>query len=706
MVMESPPTRVLLLEDDEDDKFLTSEALHDVRRTRYEITWVTTVERAIAEIRTGEHDVALLDYRVGANTGLDVLSAVKDCPVPCILLTGQRDHETDVAAMEAGAADYMVKDDLSSDAIERSIRYAVERANSLRELRESELRFRVVVESATDGIILTDDRGKLLTWNESALRLFGLTTAHAPETGLLELVSSGQGDRDLLELLDAAQGDLTGRRADGSSFPVSLSLSNWEGVHGRLWSAIIRDVTTQKSMEDRLVRQAFHDPLTGLANRALFANRVAHAIVRLQRRPGAVGVLFLDLDDFKRIYDSMGHAAGDDLLTAVSERLANCVRNNDTVARLGGDEFAVLVEDAEDPKTAMVVAGRIMRAMQPSFHLQNQEVEVSCSVGVAVTINDTTRGPDLLRDADVAMYAAKARGKNCVEVFEDRMHTAIMDRVSLESDLRRAVERGEIVAHYQPILNLHSGDIVGFEALARWEHPERGLLGPASFIDVAEANGMIVAIGKVILDSACAQLREWRSQFGSQNLTVSVNLSNRQIEDDAIVDTIQDAIVGSGIPPDALVLEITESLMLNRAGPSADRLKKIAETGVRIAIDDFGTGYSSLSYLQDLPLSVLKVDRAFISRIDEAKGRALVEAILAMSKSLGLSTIAEGVESSDQLAALNTFGCSYGQGYLFAKPLAAPEVERILNRQARLATEGIDAEHAREADPDRLLQSK
>ncbi len=674
--------RVLLIEDDEEDKFLVSELLGEVTRTKYEITWVKTASAGITELQAGDFDVALVDYRLGAETGLDVLVAVPRNETPCIFLTGQQNHETDLAAMEAGASDYLVKGDLTADGIERSIRYAVERNVHLRSLLESELRFRAVVESASDSILLTDSDGRLTSWNESALQLFRMTAADAGQLSFQDLLAKTE-DFSLADLHAGLADDPHGCRRDNTTFPMALSLSFWEGNEGRQWSAIVRDVTNQRTVEERLVHQAFHDPLTKLANRALFTNRVSHAIVRLKRRPGAVGVLFLDFDDFKKINDSFGHAAGDALLTTAAERLLGCVRTQDTVARLGGDEFAVLVEDADDPKTSLIVADRIMRAMGPPFSIENREVQVSCSVGIAVTVEDTTPGSDLLRDADVAMFAAKAKGKNCVEVFEDSMHSAIMERVALESQLRRGVINGELIPFYQPILDLDTGLISGFEVLARWAHPERGVIGPNVFMEIAETTGLINPIGRSMLFSACHQIRLWQDQFPSVNkLTVSVNLSNRQIEDPLIFDTVRAALDESGVDPRTIILEITESLMLNRSGVSAQMLEKMVELGVRIAIDDFGTGYSSLNYLQELPLSVLKIDRAFVNRVGEARGDALVEAIIAMSRSLGLVTIAEGIETQEHLEGLTRFGCSFGQGYLFSKPVSASEIEDIMLQQA------------------------
>lgn len=674
--------RVLLIEDDEEDKFLVSELLGEVTRTKYEITWVKTASAGITELQAGDFDVALVDYRLGADTGLDVLVAVPRNETPCIFLTGQQNHETDLAAMEAGASDYLVKGDLTADGIERSIRYAVERNVHLRSLLESELRFRAVVESASDSILLTDSDGRLTSWNESALQLFRMTAADAGQLSFQDLLAKTE-DFSLADLHAGLADDPHGCRRDNTTFPMALSLSFWEGNEGRQWSAIVRDVTNQRTVEERLVHQAFHDPLTKLANRALFTNRVSHAIVRLKRRPGAVGVLFLDFDDFKKINDSFGHAAGDALLTTAAERLLGCVRTQDTVARLGGDEFAVLVEDADDPKTSLIVADRIMRAMGPPFSIENREVQVSCSVGIAVTVEDTTPGSDLLRDADVAMFAAKAKGKNCVEVFEDSMHSAIMERVALESQLRRGVINGELIPFYQPILDLDTGLISGFEVLARWAHPERGVIGPNVFMEIAETTGLINPIGRSMLFSACHQIRLWQDQFPSVNkLTVSVNLSNRQIEDPLIFDTVRAALDESGVDPRTIILEITESLMLNRSGVSAQMLEKMVELGVRIAIDDFGTGYSSLNYLQELPLSVLKIDRAFVNRVGEARGDALVEAIIAMSRSLGLVTIAEGIETQEHLEGLTRFGCSFGQGYLFSKPVSASEIEDIMLQQA------------------------
>lgn len=669
---------LLLVEDDEEDKFLTVEALRDIDGTDYAITWVTTADAAAHELETGAYDVALLDFRLGAQTGIEVLEA-NTTDTPCILLTGQRDRETDLAAMRAGAADYIVKADLGSTDLERTIRYAIDRAEDVRSVRESELRFRAVVEAATDAILLINDAGSLITWNTAALTLFGLTGDDARTNTLMDLVGqpNTEGVTDVVAL--AELDDLQGRHADGSVFPVALTVSSWSGGSGRLWSAIVRDVTRQQAMETQLVHQAFHDPLTGLANRTLFASRVEQQISQTSGRPGQVAVIFLDLDDFKRINDSFGHEMGDELLLAVSKRLLGCVRPNETAARLGGDEFAILVDNSDDHLAAFQVAQKVMRSMTASFTVRNRSMAISCSIGIAFASERSTTYSDLLRDADLAMYAAKASGKGCIELFDDSMHSAILERLDLEVDLLAAVEREEIVPHFQPILELSSGRIKGFEALARWNHPVRGLLLPSGFIAIAESNGSIIQMGTQILRSACFQIKQWQNQFPQHGgLTVSVNVSGRQFEDPATVDVIERALIDSGLHPSCLIVEITESLVVDRNGLPNDHLRRIAALGVGIAIDDFGTGYSSLSYLQDLPLSILKVDRSFVNRSHEDRGGALVHAIVAMSHGLGLTTIAEGIETSDQLHTLHAVGCTFGQGYLFARPLTPCDATAFL----------------------------
>ena len=539
--------------------------------------------------------------------------------------------------------------------------------------------FHAVLSATQDAILFVSESGEVLHWNNRAETLFGYEEIGLPSLVLSDLID-GVDRPQMLQTL-AADRELQVRRRDGSVVPVVVTTGSWFDLGEHHWTVCIRDISPEKHLAARLDQLAFNDPLTMLANRALFANGVEHALKRLGRAASNVGVLFLDLDDFKRINDSFGHAAGDTLLISMAERLLRCVRKGNTVARLGGDEFAILIEDASDVLTSLEIADRIVTAMIPSFTIGSIEIDVSCSVGVALAIDPNTLASELMRDADLAMYAAKARGKNCIELYENSMHMATLDRVRLEGDLRRAVERNEIVPHYQPIFDLATGRITGFEALARWYHPERGIVGPDLFIEIAETTGLIVPIGRAVLNLACRQTRSWQQEFPEHDrLTISVNLSSRQIEDPGIVMTVADALADSELVSDRLTLEITESLVVKEAGSPRGRLREISRLGVVITVDDFGTGYSSLSYLQDLPLSGLKVDRSFVGRIGDTRGNSLIHAILAMSNSLGLTVVAEGIETAEQLRALAKAKCGYGQGYLFARPLPAADAREFLER--------------------------
>ena len=675
--MDERQVSLLLVEDDEEDKFLTVEALRDISGTDYEITWVTSAEAAVRELATHRFDVALLDYRLGAHTGIEVLQS-SDGDTPCILLTGQRDRDTDLEAMRAGAADYIVKADLGSVDLERSIRYAIDRADDVRSLRDSELRFRAVVEAATDAIMLVNDAGDLIAWNQAALALFGLSEAGAGTANLLDLVGPiGVRPSSPEEL--SGHTDLRGRTVEQRSFPVEVTISGWHRDQARLWSAIVRDVTWQREIEAQLVHQAFHDPLTNLANRALFADRVEHAITRSNAQPGCIAVLFLDLDDFKRINDSFGHEVGDELLLAVSTRLLACLRPNDTAARLGGDEFGILIEQSADAVVAFSTAQAILESLSAEINISGRSLAMSCSLGIAFTSERSTTYSDLLRDADLAMYAAKSNGKNCFQLFDDSMHAAIMERLNVEVELRSAIENQQIQAFYQPIIDLKTGQIKGTEALARWRHPQRGLLSPIAFIEAAEANGAIVSIGQQIMHAACAQTKRWQDLSpGHRDLTISVNVSARQFRDPLLVEYIEQVLHETGLRPASLIVEITESLLLDRAGLAIEHLRRLALLGVGLAIDDFGTGYSSLSYLQDLPLTLLKVDRSFVNRSHDQRGASLVQAIIAIGDRLGLMTTAEGIETEEQAQFVTQLGCQFGQGYLFAKPMPADDLAALL----------------------------
>jgi diguanylate cyclase (GGDEF)-like protein/PAS domain S-box-containing protein len=440
------------------------------------------------------------------------------------------------------------------------------------------------------------------------------------------------------------------------------------------------DITARKHAEDQLRHDALHDALTGLPNRVLFMDRLGQALARMRgRKESDFSVLFIDLDRFKVVNDSLGHLAGDELLVATSQRLLRCVRPEDTVARLGGDEFTILLEDVPDAAEAARVAARIQRELSLPLTLSGQELVSTPSIGIAHGRPDYASAEEILRDADLAMYGAKSRGRAGHAEFEPAMHKSAVALLQLESELRRAVERGELTLRYQPVVSLANGVIAGFEALVHWNHPQRGLLRPLEFVPLAEETGLVVPIGEWVLREACRQTREWQLKYPSPHLTVGVNLSARQFLNADVVDTVARALAESGLLPRNLRLELTESMLMDNAPKAAQVLAELRSLGVSLDLDDFGTGYSSLAYLHNFRLDTLKIDRSFVARGTEAGGNwEIVTAIVNLARGLRLTLIAEGVENDAQLEELRRLGCEYGQGYLFGRPLHAHDLEALL----------------------------
>jgi diguanylate cyclase (GGDEF)-like protein len=430
---------------------------------------------------------------------------------------------------------------------------------------------------------------------------------------------------------------------------------------------------------DQLARQAFRDSLTSLPNRSLFMDRLAHALTRTERRGEQLAILFLDLDRFKVVNDSLGHGVGDQLLIGVSQRLASCLRPEDTIARLGGDEFAILIEDVKDDKAPAAVADRLTGELQQPFTVEGREVVITVSIGIAMSTAKRMTPEDILRDADLAMYHAKGKGKARYEIFDKSMNAPAQERMDLELDLRNAVARGEFILHYQPILELPTGRIVEMEALVRWKHPQRGLLFPGDFVGLSEETGLIVPLGRWVLHEACRQTRQWQLATPGSNLAISVNLSARQLQQPGLVEEIAAVLRETRLDPGALRLEITETVVMHDAPTTLAKLEALKALGVQLAIDDFGTGYSSLGYLKRFPVDTLKIDRSFVKGIGQnVEDSAIVRAVITVAKSLGLSVTAEGIESADQLEHLRALGCDHGQGYYFAKPMPSDRVPALL----------------------------
>ena len=430
---------------------------------------------------------------------------------------------------------------------------------------------------------------------------------------------------------------------------------------------------------DQLARQAFRDPLSSLPNRALFMDRLTHALTRTERRGEQLAVLFLDLDRFKVVNDSLGHGVGDQLLIGVSQRLAACLRPEDTIARLGGDEFAILLEDVKDDRGPTSVADRLTSELQQPFVVEGREVIITVSIGIAMSTARRMTPEDILRDADLAMYHAKGKGKARYEVFDKSMNAPAQERMDLELDLRNAVTRGEFTLHYQPVVDLPTGRITEVEALVRWRHPQRGLLFPADFVGLSEETGLIVPLGRWVLHEACRQARQWQLAAPATKLAISVNLSARQLQQPGLVDEIGAVLRDTRLDPGSLRLEITETAVMHDAPATLSKLEALKALGVQLAIDDFGTGYSSLGYLKRFPVDTLKIDRSFVKGIGrDVEDSAIVRAVITVAKSLGLSVTAEGIETADQLDQLRALGCDHGQGYFFAKPMTSDRVPALL----------------------------
>jgi diguanylate cyclase (GGDEF)-like protein/PAS domain S-box-containing protein len=587
-----------------------------------------------------------------------------------------------------------------------TIQDVTERHTAEAELRETLSLLSATLDATADGILVVDNAGHISSFNQRFLEMWRIPpdiVAARDDSVALAFVVSQVVDpegfvgkvQQLYARPEAESQDMIEFR-DGRSFERFSTPQRVGGqTVGRVWS--FRDVTERKRLEDELAHQAFHDSLTNLANQALFRDRVDHALQRMTREHERVSVLFLDLDDFKTVNDSLGHTVGDELLIAVAERLRACLRAGDTGARLGGDEFAILIEDGSDDDEVRALAARMIVALQQPFQPAGREVFISASIGIAFG-DASTSSDQLLRNADLAMYTAKRQGKRRFEIFEAEMHAAAVERLEMESDLRRGLAEGQLMLQYQPIVTLGTGEVVGVEALVRWRHPERGILPPLTFIPLAEETGLILELGRQVLAEACAQTQQWQRRFPSAAaLTISVNVSPRQLQHDVLVDHVREALERSGLPARSLVLEITETAMMHETDATIDKLLALKALGVRLAVDDFGTGYSSLSYLQRFPVDILKIDRSFVAAMEEeAENSSLAPAIVSLAHTLRLDAVAEGVETIGQADALAGLGCDLAQGFYFSRPVDANEVTKLL-QPAALSAELPAAELVSEA---------
>jgi diguanylate cyclase (GGDEF)-like protein/PAS domain S-box-containing protein len=560
--------------------------------------------------------------------------------------------------------------------------------------RRGEARFQTLVQNASDVILIARPDTTITYQTPSAERILGYRDGSLEGRRFTTLLHPDDIEQALAEYTGVASRAGTSitakwriRHCDGSWRHVEVTTTNL--MHEPTLEGIVltlRDVSERTSLEEELKHQAFHDALSGLANRALFRDRLEHALARATRSKSSLAVLFLDLDDFKLINDSLGHTTGDALLVAVAGRLSESLRSGDTAARFGGDEFAVLLEETSSPEEACQAAERLISALRAPLVIEDHEIQVCASVGVALSQAGREDPTELMQAADVAMYAAKAHGKGRYEVYKSDLQVAIVRRLDRIADLQRAIDGREFVVHYQPIVSLGGGNAVGLEALVRWRHPDHGLLLPDEFIALAEETGLVIPLDRWVLKEACVQTREWQfCHSEARRLWVSVNISARHFQDEGLVEDVSTALRESDLDPQFLVLEITEGVFVQEAESVLERMLELKALGIRFAIDDFGTGYSSLSYLRRFPIDILKLDKSFVDDVAvSSEDGAFAETIVQLGKNLHLQTIAEGIEHAPQLEVLRALGCQLGQGFYFTKGLQASEIDDLFLRNSQV----------------------
>jgi diguanylate cyclase (GGDEF)-like protein/PAS domain S-box-containing protein len=689
---------VLLVSDDDARAAHVRALLGDAPDTRAHLDRVHTIGAALAALAIGPHDAYLVDAGDAPHAGVETAAALLErAPrAPVILLGGRADLEADVEAAEAGVSDFLTAPTLDAATLGHSLRYAIAHRRTLRALEDSEQRYALAAQATDDGLWDWDLRDHSLYVSPRWRAMLGVEHAD---------LGSGPGawlDRvhpdDRAAVREAIDAHLDGRSpqlavehrllaAAGEYRSVvarGLAVAGPDGRPVRM-AGSLADVTDRRTTEAQLQHDALHDSLTGLPNRALFLDRLELTLRRSRRQPVDVccAVLFLDLDRFKVVNDSLGHQGGDRLLTEVARRLESALRPGDTVARLGGDEFTVLLDEVGDVREAIVVADRIHAALAAPFRLEGRELPVSTSIGIALA-GPGARADQVLRDADAAMYRAKSDGRACHAVFDTAMRERMTARLALEAELRQALEEDALTVHYQPIVRVADGGLAGFEALCRWPAGAWRFRRPEEFVSVAEETGLIVPLGRAVLRDACRRLAAWRATPGGEEITVSVNVSARELDEPGFADHVATVLGQTGADPSGLRLEVGEQALAERPERARAALAAVSERlGVRAHIDDFGSGASVLRHLCDFPCDAVKMDRPLVADLGRGEASlAIARAVVGLAHGLGLAVIAEGVETPEQLELLRELGCELAQGYQIAAPLTAAEAEALLGATA------------------------
>jgi len=670
--------RLLVVDDEEINRDLLQ------RRLERRGFWVAGAKdglEALKLIESQPFDLVLLDIMLPGIDGLEVLRRIRmqeDSELPVVMVSAKDDSQGIVEALNIGANDYITKP-VDFPVVLARIRTHLSHRRARAALRESEERYALAVAGANDGLWDWDLRSNRIYLSPRWKAMVGLETEEvSTETGEwfnrvhpddVERLKSDLDDH-LNQRTVTFENEHRMMHADGSYRWVlsrGMAVRDTAGAPYRM-AGSQTDITARK----------VYDPLTGLPNRILFMDRLEHALQRFKRQKSELfGVLLLDLDRFKIVNEGLGHNLGDRLLIQLSRRLKTCVRTGDTIARFGGDEFIVLLDEMKDNADAVRVAERMQEALKKPFHIQGQEVFCTLSIGIALSTTGYDHPEDVVRDADTAMNRAKALGKARHEMFDRAMHTRSSQRLQTETDLRRALERDEFSVRYQAIVALEDKQLSGFEALVRWIHPKRGLVNPDEFIGLAEETGLIINIDHWVMREACRQTVIWGERYGP--LTISVNLSAKQFAQPDLIERILGNLEYSKLPPEFLKLEITESALMDNTDKAADIISSLKSHKIKLGLDDFGTGYSSLSYLHRFPVDTLKIDRSFVSRMEQGtENQAIIKTIVALAQNMDFQTVAEGIETDGQLAVLKALDCRFGQGYLFSKPLTAEEAEVLL----------------------------
>jgi diguanylate cyclase (GGDEF)-like protein/PAS domain S-box-containing protein len=685
---------VLIVTDRPGDASNLQQLLALARDGPFSTEWVRSLHEALYRIGADGIDIILLDFLLPDSQGIQTFDSVfaAASPVPVVTLVSDDGIELAREAVQRGAQGYLLRGHFQNELVPQALRNTIERKLVEDALFVEKERAAVTLDSIGDAVISTDCSGDITYINVAAERMTGWTRQQAtghPVANVLHLIDrvtrARTGNPVSTVILEGKPLELSANwlliRPDGQEISIENSTAPIYDRRGKATGAVIifRNIgPSQAAMAEQMTYLAHHDALTGLPNRILLNDRLAIAIALAKRNGTSLGVLFLDLDNFKHINDSLGHAVGDQLLKSVAHRLRSCIRASDTVSRYGGDEFLMLLAEDKKAEDAAQIAQKIIGALALPHSILQHEFHTTASIGISTYPSDGHDVDTLVQNADTAMYCAKKNGGNSYEFFNVEMNRRAVERQVIEADLRRALRSQELVLQYQPKVNLRTGMITSVEALIRWRHPRRGLMWPQQFVAIAEECGLILPMGRWVLNEACKQARAW-SAAGLASISVAVNVSALEFRSHDFLPGIHRVLTETGLTPDLLELELTEGLLMPNSTYTREMLYKLKEMGVRLAIDDFGTGYSSLNYLQEFPIDVLKIDQSFVQGITEAKGkRIIVTAVIGMGTNLMHRVVAEGIETRGQFAFLSSQGCEEGQGYYFSPPLSAARCTRLL----------------------------